>query len=76
MDFIPEIIRFLKSDNVCMLGQAIWATGELRIAESVTRIKDCLKDDRETWIYENDTARLKKINEIASEALNKIQSHV
>lgn len=71
-DLIPDLIGFLDSKDACMVGQAIWALGELRVSDVVEKIKDFLKDDRETWFYDNETARIARVSEIAREAIEKI----
>lgn len=73
-NLIPILIDFLKKDEPCMVGQAIWALGELGISEAHDKIKGFLGDRREVWIYDNDSVRLMRISEIASEAIHKIQS--
>ena len=72
-DFIPLLIISLDSEDVCMLGQAIWALGELKIKESEKKIRGFLNDSRETWIYENDSVKRKTIGKISEEALTKMQ---
>lgn len=71
-DLIPDLIRFLDSKDACMVGQAIWALGELRVSDVVEKIKDFLKDERETWVYDNEIARIARVSEIAREAIEKI----
>lgn len=72
-DFIPDLIHFLDSEKPCIVGQSIWAIGELGIKGTEQRIKDFLDDSRETWIYENDSVSLKAISRIAEESLNKLK---
>lgn len=69
---IPDLMSFLNSENVCIIGQSIWALGELGIKEASERIKDFLNDNRATWVYDNDTARRRTITEIAQEAVEKL----
>ncbi|MFN3740187.1 MAG: DVU0298 family protein [Thermodesulfovibrionales bacterium] len=69
---IPELIKFLDSEEPCLTGQAIWAIGELSIREAVEKIKGFLNDSREAWIYENDSVGNKKLCLIALETLDKI----
>lgn len=71
-DFIPELMRFLGSGDICMFGQSIWAAGELGIKDASGLIENCLGDERETWIYENDTVEKKTIGKIAEEAIGKL----
>lgn len=71
-DFIPELIRFLQSKDVCMTGQVIWALGELRITGAAEKIRSFIDDERETWIYENDSPVIKRVSMIAEEALKKL----
>lgn len=59
-----------------MLGQTIWARGELEILEVTERIKGFLDNDREIWIYENDSVERKTIGEIAKEAVKKIEGRI
>lgn len=68
-EIIPDIIRFLDSKNVCMVGQAIWAIRELRVSGMSEKIKGFLRDERETWFYDNETVRIASISDIAEEAL-------
>lgn len=75
-NFIPGLISLLDSKEVCMLGQAIWALGELEILEVTERIKGFLNDNREIWIYENDSVKRKTIGEIAKEAVKKIEGRI
>jgi hypothetical protein len=72
-DFIPELEGFLKSTDVCLRGQALWALGELGTKEMTERIKDSLGDQTETWVYENDSVSRKNIGAIAEEALRKME---
>jgi HEAT repeat protein len=72
-DFIPELEGFLKSPDVCLRGQALWALGELGTKEMTERIKDSLRDERKTWVYENDSVSRKNIRTIAEEALRKME---
>ncbi len=73
-DWIPDLLSALDSKNVCIVGQAIWALGELGIGEGREKIRDFLSDSRETWLYENDSVLVKKIGTIATEALAKLES--
>ena len=73
-DIIPDLDRASASHAACMVGQSLWALGELRISGCEDRLRTFLKDDRETWLYENDAVRKKTIAEIAGEALKKILS--
>ncbi len=59
-----------------MLGQTIWALGELEILEVTERIKGFLDNDREIWIYENDSVKRKTIGEIAGEAVKKMEGRI
>ncbi|MDA8077324.1 MAG: hypothetical protein M0Z79_00140 [Nitrospiraceae bacterium] len=72
-DIIPDLERAGASPAACMVGQTLWALGELGIAGSEDRLKAFLEDIRETWIYENDAVRHKTLGEIAGEALKKLQ---
>lgn len=72
-DFLPDLAAFLESGNVCMAGQAIWAVGELGMKEAVEKVKRFMGDERETWIFENDSVCLKTIGKIAEEALRKLE---
>ncbi|MHA2217864.1 MAG: DVU0298 family protein [Candidatus Hodarchaeales archaeon] len=72
-DFIPDLKDFLESSDVCMLGQAIWALGELNEKEASDKIKTFLNNNEETWIYENDSVKKKTISEISKEVLTKLQ---
>lgn len=72
-EFIPNLIGFLDSGDACMVGQVIWALGELRITETKDRIRGFLSDERETWIYENDAPVIKSIGRIAEEAVRKLE---
>lgn len=71
-DFIPDLLGFLDSGEVCMIGQAVWALGELRAGEARERIRSFAGDRRETWIYDNDSVRVKSLGAIAEEALEKL----
>lgn len=73
-DIIPDLDRASGSHAACMVGQSLWALGELRISGCEDRLRTFLEDDRETWLYENDAVRKKTIAEIAGEALKKILS--
>ncbi|HYA26692.1 MAG TPA: hypothetical protein VEE82_01715 [Thermodesulfovibrionales bacterium] len=72
-DFVPELKGFLLSQNICVTGQALWALGELGIKEVAWKIRGFLSDERETWIYQNDSVRRKTIGMIAGEALAKLE---
>lgn len=72
-DWVPDLLSALDSKNVCIVGQAIWALGELGIREGRERIREFLHDTRETWLYENDSALVKKIGTIAAEAVAKLK---
>lgn len=71
-EFIPDLAGYLGADEPCMLGQAVWALGELGAVRQTERIRGLTGDARETWIYEDDDARPKTIGSIASEALAKL----
>lgn len=73
-DLIPDLIGFLSSDNACMVGQSIWAIGELGVKEAIDKIKGFLDDKRQTWLYDNDVVSVRSIGEIAADALRKLQS--
>ncbi len=73
-DIIPEIERASASPAACMVGQSMWALGELGIYGCEDRLTTSLGDTRETWLYENDAVRKKTIGEIAGEALRKLRS--
>lgn len=72
-NFIPELISLLDSKDVYLLGQTIWALGELKISGITERIKDLLEDNRQTRIFENNSVRSKSIREIAEEAMEKLK---
>lgn len=72
-DFIPDLMTFLNSENPCMIGQSIWAIGELGIEEAVEKINGFLGDTRKTWLYENDFVVKKTLGEISKDALEKLQ---
>ncbi|MEE8179690.1 MAG: hypothetical protein V3T89_01010 [bacterium] len=44
--------------------------------EVTERIKGFLDNDREIWIYENDSVKRKTIGEIAKEAVKKIEGRI
>ena len=73
-DFIPDLERAVDSGASCMIGQALWAIGELRIVQEMSAVGRFLNDSRETWIYENDTVRRRTLSDIAGEALQKLKS--
>lgn len=73
-DFIPDLETSLDSKDVCMLGQTIWALGELKVDGVAEKIKSFLNDSRETWIYENDSVNRKTIGKISEEALTKLHN--
>ncbi|MEK6672811.1 MAG: DVU0298 family protein [Nitrospirota bacterium] len=71
--FIPDLIRLLGSPEICMAGQTIWALGELKIRDAGEKIAGFLNDSRTTWIFENESANVRSLGEIAREALGKMQ---
>jgi hypothetical protein len=71
-EFVPELLMFLSSVNVCIRGQALWALGELRVGEAAEKIQGCLDDEGETWYYENDAVCRKSVKTIAGDALRKL----
>lgn len=73
-DIIPDLIKFIDSKDICMVGQAIWALGELKITEAMDKIKRFLNDNRQTWVYESDSVCVKTIGKIVKEAIEKIQT--
>lgn len=73
---IQDIIPFLDSANPCMIGQTIWALGELGVSEEVERIRGFINDKRETWFYKNDSVEKASIGEIAREAISKMERPV
>ena len=73
-DFIPDLKRAIDSGASCMIGQSLWAVGELGIVDGVSAANRFLNDGRETWIYENDSVRRMTLGEIANEALQKLQA--
>lgn len=75
-EFIPDLIHALDADASCMLGQAIWALGELKVYEAASLIKAFEPDTRETDIYENENVTRKSIGLISVEALGKLQSGI
>jgi len=75
-DMMPDLERGSSSPAACMVGQSLWALGELGVPGSEDRLKAFLEDTRETWIYENDAVRQKTIGQIAVEALKKLQGRL
>jgi hypothetical protein len=73
-DFIPDLERAVESGASCMIGQALWAIGELRLVKNLSAVRRFLNDGRETWIYENDSVRRRTLGDIAGEALQKLRS--
>ncbi len=71
-DFIPDLERASASPAACMVGQSLWALGELGVSGSEDRLRSFLEDARETWLYENDAVRKKTLGKIAGEALKKL----
>ncbi len=74
-DIIPDLERASASPAACMVGQSLWALGELGISGSEDKMRALLGDTRETWLYENDGVRKKTLAEIAGEALKKLGRH-
>jgi hypothetical protein len=72
-NFVPELHQFLRSSNICIRGQALWALGELGIKDAAAGIKNFLSDQGETWFYENEAVCMGKICVIAEEALEKLK---
>jgi len=72
-DFIPDLERMFGSGASCMIGQAMWAFGELGVSEEEPLVRRFLDDSRETWIYENESVRTRTLGDIADEALKKIK---
>lgn len=72
--FVQDLIDRLSSPTPCMLGQAIWALGELGISQSAETIRGMTDDMRETWIYENEGVVRMTIGEIAKQALGKLSA--
>jgi hypothetical protein len=70
--FIPDLISRLDGYSACMIGQSIWALGELGISGAAGNIHSFLHDPRETWIYENDGVTKKSLGQISAEALQKL----
>ncbi len=73
-EIIPDLERASASPAACMLGQSLWALGELGVSGSEDRMRAFLEDNRETWLYENDAVRKKTLREIAGEALEKLHA--
>lgn len=73
-DIRPDLERASASPAACMVGQTLWALGELGMSGSEDRLKAFLEDTRATWLYENDAVRQKTVAEIAGEALKKLRS--
>ncbi len=71
-DFSSELEGFLRSSNICIRAQSLWALGELGIRKAADSIKDFRTDQGETWFYENDAVCRGRICEIAEEALSKL----
>lgn len=72
-DFIPDLERAVDSGASCMIGQALWAIGELGIVSKLPAARHFLNDGRETWIYENDSVCRRTLSDIADEALQKLR---
>lgn len=73
-DFIPDLERAVESGASCMIGQALWAIGELGLVKNLSAVSRFVNDGRETWIYENDFVRVRTLGDIAGEALQKLRS--
>ncbi len=73
-EFIPDLVHNLEADAACMLGQAIWALGELKVYEAESQIKAFALDTREADIYENEAVTRKTIGRISLEAEEKLQA--
>lgn len=71
--FIPDLISLLDSPEICMAGQTIWTLGELKIRDAAEKIRGFLNDSRTTWIFENESANVRTLGDIADEALVKLQ---
>ncbi len=71
-DFIPDLERMISSGASCMIGQTLWAFGELGIPKEEPVMRKFMDDSRETWIYENDAVPKKTLGDIAAEALKKL----
>jgi hypothetical protein len=71
---IADLAGYLDSGDTCMVGQAIWALGELGLKDAAERIKGFLEDPRETWIYGNEDVSVRSIADIATEALEKLKA--
>lgn len=72
-DRIPHLESALFSENACIIGQALWAVGELELGETAERVRELTGDNRETWLYENDAVGVKTVGAIAAEALEKME---
>ena len=73
-DIIPDLERASASPSACMVGQSLWALGELGLSGNEDRLRTFLEDTRETWLYENDAVRKKTLGEIAGDALKKLRN--
>jgi hypothetical protein len=71
-DFIPDLMHILDCGAACMIGQTIWAIGELDVSEAAGKVSAFIGDQRETWLYENDGVRKISLDTIARETLEKI----
>jgi hypothetical protein len=65
-DRIMLLLRKFQRDASSCQGY-IWA-----VTEAAGNIRRFLGDGRRTWIYDNETARMESLSEIASEALAKL----
>ncbi len=53
----------------------VWYSGSMgyrRIKEALEKIKNLLEDERETWIYDNETVKKAKISDLVGEAMRRL----
>jgi len=72
-ELLPEITGFLDAREPCLLGQALWALGELRVRTAAPKIRAFVADSRKTWLYRNHSVSIRTIGEIARRALEKLR---
>lgn len=72
--FVPELAEFLKADEADILGQAVWAAGELGITYFYERVKAHSADRRDATVYGNDAVRRTTLSVLTAEALEKLEN--
>lgn len=73
LPFINDILPFLQSNSLELVGYAVWALGEINYQGALPQLKVLQNEQKEITLYQEGVLRKVKVGILAQEAIAKIE---